>query len=152
VSTVVAVALAAVALAGCGAGTPALAVPALVSKVDAICRAYSARMEGLAAPSFAPASATAAELSAAARYLDKAVPLLRSEQASITGAGQPRADRAMYATVRGALAAHVRDEIAARKAAHAQDLSAFRAAVAADQRASTRLAGAAQQFGLDSCV
>ena len=144
----------AVGLAGCGSGsgTPTLALPALVSRVNAICATYAVRMEALAAPAFAPASVTASELGTVAAYLGHAVPLLQAEQSSIEAVGEPQTDRDMFARVLTALAARVRDEVSARNAAHAGDLRAFRAAVAADQQDSIRLAGAAQQFGLAKCV
>ena len=107
--------------------------------------------EALRAPSFAPASVTSAELGAAAAYLDRAVPLLQSEQDSINAAGEPATNRDMFHSVLTALSAHVDDQVAARAAADARKLTAFRKAVAADQSDATRLAGVASQFGLVNC-
>lgn len=139
-------------LAGCSSASPAIPVATLVSRVNAICTTYTVRIEALAAPSFDPASTTAAELGNAGKYLDQAVPLLQSEQQGIQSAGTPQTDGGMFDNVLTALSAQVRDEQAARTAAHDKDLPAFRSAVAADQRDSTRLAGVAQQFGLDKCI
>lgn len=151
-ATAVSAAVAVGSLAACGDRTRTLAVPTLVARANATCAAYATRVEALTAPAFDPGSATAAQLGAAGRYLDRAVPLLQSEQASIEAIGTPRTDRSLYASVLTALAAHVRDEAAARDAAHARNLHAFRAAVATDKQDSTRLAGVAQQFGLNRCV
>lgn len=140
------------ALAACGATRPARAVPDLVGRINAICTSYAEHVEALVAPSFAPASATAADLPAAARYLDRAIPLLQSEQSSIVAAGTPNSDRGLYDALVAALAAHVRDERAAQAAARVGDLHSFQAALRADQADSTRLSGTAQQFGVTSCL
>ena len=140
------------ALAACASRPQSVALPVLVAKVNAICTTYTVQVEALNAPSFAPEAATAAELGTAAAYLDRAVPLVQSEQTSIKAVGEPSTNRGMFDTVLTALSAHVRDQVAARAAADRRDLPAFHAAVAADQSDATHLAGVAQQFGLLKCV
>jgi len=147
-----AAALLACALAACGGSPPSLAMPDLVARVNAICASYAERVEAIEPPAFTPASATAADLTAAARYLDRAVPLLQSEQDSIQAAGTPTTDRSLYDSMLATLAAHIHDEQAARAAAHAGDLHSFRAAFRADQAATTRLSGIGQQLGVTSCL
>lgn len=151
-AAMVAAALVTCAVAACGGAPPALPVQDIVARVNAICTSYAEHVEALAAPSFTPASATAADLGTAARYLDRAVPLLQSEQSSIKDAGTPKSGVSLYDSMLGALAAHVRDEKAARSAAQAGDLRSFEAALRADQSDSTRLSGTAQQFGVTDCV
>ena len=140
------------ALAACGSRPRSVALPVLVARVNAICTTYTVRIEALKAPLFAPEAATAAELGAAAAYLDRAVPLVQSEQTSIKAAGEPATGRDMFDNVLTALSAHVHDQAAARAAADRRDPDAFRAAVAADRNDATHLAGVAQQFGLVKCV
>lgn len=147
-----AAALVTCAVAACGGAPPALAVPDLVARINAICTGYTAHVEALATPSLTPGSVTAADLGAAARYLDRAVPLLQSEQSSIEAAGTPKSGESLYGSMIAALAAHVRDEQAAQAAAQAGDLRSFQAALHADQADSTRLSGTAQQFGVTACL
>lgn len=136
----------------CSGETTALAVSAVVARVNAICVTYAKQVEALPAPSFSTASVTSAQLSATARYLDRSVPLLQTEQDRIEAVEKPRADSSLFNSVLAALAAHVRDQEAARVAAHARNLPSFRAAVASDNRDATHLAGVAQQFGLNKCI
>lgn len=140
------------ALAACGGRPPALAVPDLVAKINAICTSYAHQVEAVTAPSFTPATATAADLGAAARYLHRAVPLLQREQSSIKAAGTPKSGQSLYHSMLSALIAHVHDEQAARAAAQAHNLRSFKAALRADQADSTRLSGTAQQFGVTACL
>lgn len=145
-------ALTGMALTACGGGPQTLPLNTVVSKVDAICARYTFQIETIPSPSFTPASVSAAELPTAARYLNRAVPLLESEQSSIEAVGRPETSRSLYSGVLTALGAQVRDEQAALKAALGKNLSAFGQAVISDQRDSTRLAGVAQQIGLTRCV
>ena len=140
------------AVAACGGAPPAPAVPGLVARVNAICTTYAEQVEALTAPTFAPASATAADLGAVARYLDRAVPLLQSERSSIEAVGTPRTDTGLYDGMFAALTAHLHDEQAAQAAAQAGNLRSYQAALHADQADSTRLSGTAQQLGVTACL
>jgi hypothetical protein len=65
-SIAVAAALVTCAVAACVGAPAALAVPDLVAWINAICTTYAEQVEELAAPSFTPGSATAADLGAEA--------------------------------------------------------------------------------------
>lgn len=151
-ASTVAAALVTCAVAACSSAPPALAVPDLVARINAICTSYAVQVEALAAPSFTPGSATATDLGAAAHYLDRAAPLLQAEKSSIEAAGTPKSDGSLYGSMLAALSAHVRDEQAARAAAQAGNLRSFQAAMVADQADSTRLSASAQQFGVTACL
>jgi hypothetical protein len=139
-------------LAACGGSPPALPVAQVVTRINAICTSYTGQIEAIVPPAFTPASATAAQLGTAARYLSRAVPLLQSERSSIQAAGTPTTDGTLYDSMLAALATHVQDEQAAQAAAQAGDLRSFRSALRGDQAATTRLSGIAQQFGVTACL
>lgn len=127
-------------------------VATIVKRDNAICHAYARRINTIATPGFDPTRATRGELRAAARYLDKVVPLMQAQQDHIESTGRPSASQDLYASVLHALTAVIRDEQAARTAAHAADLRAFQNAYRADASDARHLAGVAQQFGLTGCL
>jgi hypothetical protein len=130
--------------------TPTVAT--IVTRDNAICRSYAERIAKIAMPAFDPAKATAANLPAAAKYLDLFVPLMEAEHDEINSAGIPNRSKDLYASVLEALVAVIRDQQAARTAAHAGDLSAFEVAYHANTTDAISLSGVAQQFGLAECL
>lgn len=124
----------------------------IVARDNAICRAYAERIRTIATPTFDPAKATAANLPAAAKYLDQLVRLMQAEQHEINSAGAPTGSKILYASVLDALARVIRDEQGARTAADAGELHAFQTAYHADSIDATHLSGVAQQFGLTACL
>jgi hypothetical protein len=161
-----AVAVVALAAAGCGGSphedTSSTTAPRptslvqVVARDNKICARFAPQIGRIAPPDATVQSTKPGQLPDAVSFLDKLLPLLRSERSQIAAVPLPvklsGPRRNLYLSVMVALDELVVDEERVRDAAARGSLNDFRAALKRQQTDGTRLNGLAVQTGLTTCA